>query len=449
MNESGLEYNTLSGNEALVTFTLLSNAEQIIQRRELSIQCLFDLSALADAIILHPRVFVIQGSIPEERKPQYTINFLTSNNLLNFYSPSYSTRELITMMNQYSLFRDLSWFGFSWKHPAFEQQKQKVFESRALLDYFYSDDPWPLEANHILEASTKTLVDESEIGTLIERLRIKNTNVPEYPNLFDIIHIMGTGHSLALRQYLFRTIVYLCSADYDKLTFYPDYVRIPYVSSCVQRLYSNLSREVYERIAEIFGAKIEEIFDEIPGTNLSIPPFLYMVLERVVKGAKFFEAMLEVRSQFESTRNHLNEIDSRIRTARTLIEKRKALKQKKELLIAIAKKYGSEEHLQLKEFISLAQDMAKVSVKPLDPGAYNTSLLVKPYEWIREWWLTRPMAHVLDAVQRLERLPELFDLIHKGLGYSISSEDIKAYKNTRNSVAALVRRYEESGTRFC
>lgn len=437
MNRSKIEFSEPACCDALVTFTLLRNAEDFIQHKELSVKCLFDLSTLVDSIILHPRIVTIKGVIPDEAFPQQIIDFLTENNLIYFYQPSYGTRELITMMNQYSLFRNLAWLHFSWDSIPFQSRKQPVFESRELMDGCFSGE-------RIFEASTSSRFDESEIEALINRIRSKNKDLPKNYNLFDVIHLMSTGHHLAFREYLFRTVVYLCSADYDKLTFYPDYVRIPYVSSCVKRLYSNLSREVYERIAAAFDVRVEEILEDVPGTYLTLPPFLYMILEKVVDGVNFFDALLDVRSEFEIMRHRLNEIDSRIRNAYTLTEKRKGLKQKKELLAAVTKKYGSGQGSRVKEFLSFAKAIARSVITPQDPSAYNKSLLQKPYEWIRDWWLSRPVTHLLDAVQRLERLPEVLDLLHRGFRYKISIEEIKSYKDAKNSVAGLMRRYEAS-----
>ncbi len=444
MSRSRIELSEPACGDALVTFTLLRNAEDFIQHRELSVKSLFDLSNLIDAVILHPRVVTIKGVIPDEAFPQQIIDFLTENNLIYFYQPSYGTHELITMMNQYSLFRNLAWFHFSWKLTPFRSRKQQIFESQELMDQCFHNDPQLLRSDRIIEASTLARFDDSEIEALVNEIRSRNKNLPDDYNLFDIIHLMSTGHHLAFRQYLFRTVVYLCSADYDKLTFYPDFVRIPYVSSCVKRLYSNLSREVYEHIAAAFDVRVEEILKDIPGTYLTLPPFLYIILEKVVDGINFFDALLNIRSEFEIMRHRLNEIDSRIRNAHTLAEKRKELKKKKELLAAVTRKYGSEQGSRIKEFLSFARNMVRPLITPKDPSAYNKSLLQKPYEWIRDWWLSRPVTHLLDAVQRLEQLPGVLNLLHKGFGYKISIEEIKSYKEAKNSVAGLMRRYETS-----
>jgi len=458
--------------DALVTLTLLRNAEGFIRHREQSVKCLFDLSSLIETVILHPRILTIKGVVPDDEYPHEIISFLTDNKLAYFYNPSYKTRELVTMMNQYSLFRNLAWRNFSWDSPAFKELKQPVFESRELMD-----SSGPTELKRILEASTSTRFDDSEIVSLVTTIRsnqlkqieflvnqikssrsgekeeiesriniIRSTykELPEDFNLFDIIHLMSTGHHGAFREYLFRTVVYLCSADYDKLTFYPDYVRIPYVSSCVKRLYSNLSHQVYEYIAEAFDAKVEEILRDVPGAHLTLPPFLYMVLEKMARGTSFFNALLDVRLQFESMRNQLGEIDSAIRNSHTIVEKRNGLKQKKELLVAITKKYGPGQSSRILEFLSFAKDVARPLANPLEPSAYNENLLRKPYEWIHGWWLRRPVTQLLDVVQRLERLPEVLDLVRRVFGYEISIEEIKSYKDAKDSVAGLVRRYEIS-----
>lgn len=445
MNKSSIEISKPASCDALVTFTLLRNSEDFIQGRKLSMNNLSDLSALVDSVMLHPRIITIKGVIPNESYPQQIIDFLTKNSLISFYHPSYDTRELVTMINQYSLFRNLAWCHFSLDSKQFQSRRQQVLESRELMDYAFSKEPWPLESTRILEASTPRVFEESEIKTLIiNDIRSKNKDLPQDYNLFDVIHVMGTGGHLDFRQYLFRTVVYLCSADYDKLTFYPDYVRIPYVSSCVKRLYSNLSSKAYDRIAAAFNTKAREILNDVPGIHLTLPPFLYMILEKMVKGANFFDALLYVRSKFESMRRKLGEIDGIIRHATTIKEKGKGLKRKQELLMRIAKKYGPRQHSLLKELLSFTKDLVCVLHAPKDPRSYNENLLLQPYEWLRDWWLTRPVTHLLHAVKRLERLPEIFDLLYKAFGYKISSNEVRSYEHAKNTVASLMRRYEES-----
>ena len=85
MNKSNIKFNEPAGCDALVTFTLLRNAEDFIQHRELSVKCLFDLSTLTDSIILHPRLVTIKGVISDEIYPHKIIDFLTENNLIYFY----------------------------------------------------------------------------------------------------------------------------------------------------------------------------------------------------------------------------------------------------------------------------------------------------------------------------------------------------------------------------
>jgi len=454
MDKKSIEFTEPAGCDGLVTFTLLANAEDFIQHRELSLKCLFDLSTLVDSIMLHPRLVAIRGVLPDERYPHQVVSFLTENRLIYFYQPSYSTRELVTMINQYSLFRNLEWWGGPhWDHLMSQDKKKAIFQSTQLADECFCKG-WQPESKRILEASTVARFDDTQIESLINEIRANKASfklkglpvidLPEDWNLFDIIHVMSTGHHKTFREYLFRTVVYLCSADYDRVTFYPDYVRIPYISSCANRLYSNLSSQVYQHISAAFDAKVEEILEDVPGTHLTLPPFTYMVLEEMVKGASFFEALLDVRVKFEGMRQKLGGIDGRIRNALTLKEKKKALSQKKELLAATTKSYGSGQGSRYKEFLSFAKDLARAGAAPLDPTAYNERLLKMPYQWIRDWWLRRPVAHLLDAMQRLERVPEVLDLFQKAFSYEISLEEITSYKESKNSVAGLMRRYEAS-----
>lgn len=427
-------------NAALLTHTLFVNCQNILQRKKFSIRHLIDLENFVNAIILHPKIGLIQGRTPEEFKPEEILNILEKNKILYYYKPSYNDKELISMINQYSLFRDLSWWPFSWDHPAFDLKKKEVFESESLLDAgVIKGNLYPIKIERIINSSTIEEITESDLNDFITKLKLKNDRISDDIKLFDIIHLMGTGQSYSLREYLFRTIVYLCSSDYDKLTFYPDYLRIPYIISSNKRIYSNLSRKIYERIAEIFNVSTEEILNDIPGVQMIIPPFLHDLLNRVLKGAKFFDALFDIRDEFSKMREKLNKIELELRKANTIFEKKKIFKYKKDILTTAIKKYNNTRSIKIKEFLSFALDITTAVAKPQDPSSYNESLLTKPLEWLKEWWLKRPICHLLNVVDSIEKLPFDFNLVEKTLGYQITSEEIVEYKKARYSVYNLIK----------
>lgn len=418
-------------NAALLTHTLFVNCQNILQRKEFTIRYLIDLENFVNATILHPKIGLIQGNIPEESKPKEILNILEKNKILYYYKPSYTDKELISMINQYSLFRDLSWWGYPWDHPDFGHRKKRIFELESMfVAGIFKSNLYPTKVEKIRE---------SDINDFITTLKLKNNRVSDDIKLFDMIHLMSTGHSQSLREYLFRTVVYLCSSDYDKLTFYPDYLRIPYVISSNNRIYSNLSKKIYVRIAQIFNVSTEEILNDIPGKHMIIPPFLHDLLNRVLKGANFFDALLDIRDEFSKMRERLNKIELELRRANTLSEKKKIFKYKSDILATAIKKYNNTKSIKIKEFLSFALDITKAVAKPQDPNSYNESLLTKPLEWLKEWWLIRPISHLLNVPESIEKLPFDFDLVEKTLGYQITPQEIEEYKKARYSVYSLIK----------
>ncbi len=430
-------------NAALLTHTLFVNCQNILQRKEFSIRHLIDLENFVNATILHPKIGLIQGNIPEKSKPKEILNILEKNKILYYYKPSYTEKELISMINQYSLFRDLSWWwGFSLDDPAHQYRKKKVLGSEYLLERGIDmGNYYPTKTEfveRIINSSTIDKIRESDINDFITWLKLDN-KISDNIKLFDLIHLMCTGYSMSLRHYLFRTVVYLCSSDYDKLTFYPDYLRIPYVISSSNRIYSNLSKKIYVRIAQIFNVSTEEILNDIPGKHMIIPPFLHDLLNRVLKGANFFDALLDIRDEFSKMRERLNKIELELRSANTLSEKKKIFKYKNDILATAIKKYNNTKSIKIKEFLSFAFDITKAVAKPQDPNSYNESLLTKPLEWLKEWWLVRPISHLLNVPESIEKLPFDFDLVEKTLGYQITPQEIEEYKKAKYSVYNLVK----------
>ena len=426
-----------TSSDALVTFTLLSNAQNFIQGKDSSIRCLFDLSILVDAILLHPVITVMKGKVPKEILEGELIVFLKNNKLLNYYNPTYNERELITILNQYSIFR------FHPEYPEYKWKDNK--ERKSILDAEKTME-WGLKASDVREIYMNDFLDyheaddwdylEDDLEDYVKKTREWVEKGEEY-NLFKALKWTGTGH-LDLGISLFRTLVYLASADYDKLTFYPDCFRIPYITACSKSIYSGLSRKAYKRIAEAIEADVSMIAEEVKGETFLMPPFFHLLLNKMSEGANFYQAIMDLRYQYTDTRDYLYKLDFEIKSAETIHKTKELLRKKRALLSSITRSTNEGYKTWFMNILSFAKDIEAVVTKPLEVNSYNQSLVLRPLSWIKDWWARRPIVQFIDLCDQIEKLPNILEQCNEVFDYTITLEDILTFKRRRSMYLELI-----------
>ena len=190
---------------------------------------------------------------------------------------------------------------------------------------------------------------------------------------------------------------------------------MPFVASINRGLYRSMPVRVYERVAQAldtrFGSRDEFLSEWTLDAQLPIPPITALVLNRSSSLEQIPERLLEIRDEFAKYRHRFREFKSEVQSAETLKERRALEKKFKSLLTEAS---GPDaELISMSEVLNLAEKSVRAAANPLAPQSYSTDLLRQPIEWVRRWWLRRPLAVLFRLDGKLPKLAEYRDMVER------------------------------------
>jgi hypothetical protein len=237
-----------------------------------------------------------------------------------------------------------------------------------------------------------------------------------------------------------RSIGYLLTAAADGLDYFPDFDRAPFVSAFTRELYRSLPVQLYERVAAAlgtpFGSRDEIVAEWTLGIDVPIPPVTSLVLQRARSLDEVPERLLEVREEFAPFREHFATFKRELHAADTLNERRRLQRRYGELLAAASG--PDHEVVSATEVLNLAEKTIAVAAAPLAATSYSATLVGQPIEWLRRWWLQRPLAVLFRLDGKLPRISEYRQLIARLWGAEISDDLLRQYLNHGRQVQALM-----------
>ena len=141
------------------------------------------------------------------------------------------------------------------------------------------------------------------------------------------------------------------------------------------------------------------------------------------------EAIVSVLSEVLSFKSELQEAD-------TLRERRRLKRRYSQLLAAAS---GPDQELvSATEVLNLAAKAAAVAAAPAAATSYSATLIAQPVEWLRRWWLRRPLAVLFRLDGKLPRIPEYRQLVERLWGAELSDELLRQYEIHGRQVQALM-----------
>ena len=274
---------------------------------------------------------------------------------------------------------------------------------------------------------------EPAFGDLITSLQ----KVPSYPSLDPGAD--PTGRVL-------RSSVYLMTAAANGMDYFPDFDRAPFVSAVVRRLYQSLPMKLYNRVAAalVEGSPDEGNGEEIVSEwttdiTLPIPPITALVLKRAGSVEEIPLRLLEVRAEFVAYRKHFRGFKADLRAADTLKERRRLREKYVKLLDAAS---GPDaELISAGEVVNLAERTIKAASAPLLPTSYSAQLLTQPADWLRRWWLRRPLTVLFRLDGKLPRLSEYRELIARLWGQDIEDRVLSEVAAHGRQVATVMHQF--------
>ena len=374
-------------NKALLTNTLVGQAAEVIEwPNRLSLRSFLALSSLCEATVILDQLSVIESSTG---MPLFPLTArLSQAGLLSEFRPKVSRDILARVISQLPeeivdrlIIHEVNEPRWSVGRKGYDLPDDRVVEPTGAV------------------AGFDYLTTLDGLSARLDRMRMIPSAVRERP----------------IKEYILRSNGYLIVAAANGLDYFPDFDRMPFVASMSRGLYHSMSVRVYERVARALDTRFdtrEQFLSEWTlDAQLPIPPITALVLNRSSSLEQIPERLLEARDEFARYRAHFRDFKSEIQSAETLKERRALEKKFKSLL---AETSGPDaELISTSEVMNLAEKSIQAAANPLAVQSYSADLLRQPVEWIRRWWLRRPLAVLFRLDGKLPKLAEYRDMVER------------------------------------
>jgi hypothetical protein len=388
-------------NNALVTKTLVGQAAQAIQQADsLSLRSFLALSNLCEAAVILDKLYMIKSSDALLSLP--LTSGLREAGLLREFEPAVSRSELARVISLLP----------------------EEITNRLIIDAVHRPPGSSRrEGDNVLDdqvVGPTGAVSGFDYEATLEDLSAQLDSMVTFPSM---------APNRNTKEYIQRSNGYLIVAAASGLDYFPDFDRVPFAASISRALYRSMPVRVYERVAQALDAEFDngdEFLSEWTlDAQLPIPPITALVLNRASSLEQIPACLLEIREEFAKYRDHFRDFKSAVQSASTLKERR-VLQAKFKTLLAAASGPDAE-IISTSEILNLAEKSIQLATNPLAVQSYSTDLLRQPIEWVRRWWLRRPIAVLFRLDSKLPKIAEYRNMVTRLWGKNFQDQLIEEF----------------------
>jgi len=218
------------------------------------------------------------------------------------------------------------------------------------------------------------------------------------------------------RGALLREMYYIVASECYSIPYWPQFTRLRFAKLFPNYFDRSFRTKLFRKVAEAMKCSVTEAFDDLREQVAFVPPFSSVVFERSSRPEDIPHSLLEVRDEYRGLRQNLIELESARQTATSIKERRRLRERQRLILENSAKSFDRPKTVTLEGVIRYLPEIAKPVAAPLNPTSYGAELLLKPVQWISEWWRRRPVAPVFDLAAHVESIADYSKLINKVFG---------------------------------
>jgi len=428
MNEK--QEDIIKPGSAVVTNTMLVRAARFVAERghtPQAIEAFFDFCSLVDAAVLRRRLLTLEGDLLGDNAEFASSALLAGlrragvlvENSVGI-DPNDVQKALCLIVGTDRVFNRLDIRGMS------------VYVTDMLPEAF-PDETHSRSTNDPLEPERYCFMMLARHASAGEVLR-RQTNVFRFFRGDDFLEFLrGTGDQ-ERGGYVLRTYLYSRSAWRSKLTFIPDYPRVPFLEGLLDEIHRCVVSEGYELLAKRLGFEADDFLADARPIGLPLPPFTSILLSRCTAPEDIAGKLFELRDEFSDLRESLATLEEERAASLSIKERNKIRKRVAATFSAVARRFDINGGVVLKDVLDYAGDAAEPMFDWSNPTSYRASLLTKPYEWVRDWWLRRPFAQFFHIAKEFRRIKEYNSLVQKVFGVEFEDEDIERFRSTATRI---------------
>lgn len=392
-----------------------------------TLEKLLNLSILLDAIALHENVYVLKGEVPRESQALLLRQILLEKGIVKVLDTLPFEEQIVKEFSEY--LNQISEQA-RWKAHRYEQTEAQA----ALLDGIslfmradFSREPGPtLAYATFYDLATLKEIELPYHGDE----KFNSAEVYENPMLLLGRYLVeGFGYSptdsdpITSQSPLLRTFLYWRVSEHAGVSFYPSARRIAQYELLRTEVAKLVSEDVMKILTENFQEMVSAAYSRDVEVPIKMPPTLAIFLDIYRDTKDLSTSIIRFRQFFAKTRRALAEAEDSLASVRTVGGRQKAVKRIAKTAAALNTDLNRADDIVLKDALEFVPEILKPLSNPLDPTNYSSRLLSRPIEWIRHWWISRPLRPVYNVKSRLSNIAQYQVLLDETLGISVSGSE--------------------------
>jgi len=237
-----------------------------------------------------------------------------------------------------------------------------------------------------------------------------------------------------------RTFIYWRISAHLRIPFLPSLYRLPAYHLITDHVRRTVQDRVYEIVADAFRSTVGEVYEDEYPLPLYLPPALALFLDHLRTHGDIAMAVEDLRHQHRKLRRTLTELQQSLETGSTLGEVKAARRRLNAALDALRTDLGPHDQAAVgtvDQLIDIVPGVVNAAANPLDVGGYAEALMARPAEWIRSWWLRRPVRSAVRLSTRLEHLSRYHRLLEEATGQRFDPAHVEGLRRTYGAALNL------------
>ena len=411
-------------NSALVSNTLICESSRLLidsesditknyfHRNHNSHRRLFDLISLIEAVILNEQLYTLPTSSDLSKEKLSLRHRLIEEGILIELDTSAYHNELSKLIIEYlrkvekpvKVGGSAAVIGTEISFEKIEGLVKSFFEGKREEkdDQYYDFGPKP------------TLNDSFELhhhGSPSEIVHLDSFD-GMVKSLIGWIEYYGSGSYQHCTSIL-RDIYYVLVGEFLGIPYYPQSTRLEFSRKFPNYFDKNFSTRLYKTVAKSFSTTVAEVYEFSSQSVNYIPPFSTILFNQTKHKDGIIDSLIKLRNDYVDLRRNLTDFQVQKEQARDFKMLKRISTREKELLEKVAAPFKTDSKLRLEKAIKYIPDLVKPATDPMNPTKYSSNLILQPAEWIRDWWIKRPVRKLVQVSNKLNKVPDYRALISK------------------------------------
>ncbi|MFE9993456.1 hypothetical protein [Streptomyces avermitilis] len=413
---------------------------------------LIHLSMLLDAILLYDQVYVLDSGKPPDEASLTLRRVLLERGILNTVDTRTLALPVSAELTQF--FANVT----ADQAPALDYHWH-VPDARVAFPDDWLD--WQAAPGYVGESVRANLAHEEHHGPherriLLGALRSELEGSPLHTRLFgreddlradpfgtlgfDLLREIGRFHSGGLVGGVSHLRTFVCwrTAAHLGLPFIPSLRRLPAYHLMTDHIRTSVQERVYSAVGEAFHSSVSEVYENERPLPLYLPPALSLFLDHLRTNGDIASAIDTLRRSHRKLRRDLATFQQALEDSATLRDARDARRRLADALSVLrADANGAPPHGAIDQVLDIAPDVVQAAANPLNVSSYADALISRPAEWIRSWWVRRPIRSAFALSDRLLGLSQYDQLLEAATGQRCSDADMARVRNRYGQCLAL------------